>query len=83
MLTRHTMAVLLAILFLWLPCIFYTGTVASEKGYSPFRWGLGSLLFGPIALLAAVGLPVKSSRSQNERWENDPDILRARALSRR
>jgi hypothetical protein len=73
--------VFLFILFVWLPCTFYASTVASEKGFSGFRWGLGALLFGPVALIAAAGLPVKH-QSANGRWENDPDIQRAIARKR-
>lgn len=34
-----------------------TGTVAKEKGHSEGAWLLNGALFGPFALLAAVGLP--------------------------
>lgn len=38
-------------------CGLFTGTVAYEKGYESSGWFLGGALFGPFALLAAVGLP--------------------------
>ncbi len=74
------MLIALAFLFGWLPSGFYAATVASEKGYSGFRWGTGGFFFGPVALIAAVGLPIKESKSR--RWDNDPDIQRARAQTR-
>ena len=41
----------------------YASTVAGAKGYSPILWGLGGVLFGPFALLAAVGLPDLKTRA--------------------
>jgi hypothetical protein len=35
----------------------FTATIAGDKGYGGGKWVLAGLLFGPIALLAAVGLP--------------------------
>jgi hypothetical protein len=37
----------------------FTMTVASKKGYSSGAWFLGGLFFNLIALIAAVGLPLK------------------------
>jgi len=70
------MEIFLVFLFAWLPCTFYAATVSSEKGYNGFRWGLGAFFFGPVALIAAVGLPNKD-RATNSKWDNDPDIQRA------
>jgi hypothetical protein len=75
------MEIFLIFLFAWLPCTFYAATVSSEKGYSGFRWGFGAFLFGPIALIAAVGLPNREQLSKHK-WDNDPDIKRAMELSR-
>jgi hypothetical protein len=72
------MGIFLGFLFLWLPCTLYTAKVSSEKGYNGFSWGLGAFLFGPIALIAAVGLP-DNRQSTKSNWQNDPDILRAKA----
>lgn len=47
-------------------CAPFTATVASEKGYKFHNWFLGGLLFGPIALLAAVGLPDLKSQGQDK-----------------
>lgn len=74
------MFIAIAFLFGWLPSVLYAATVASEKGYSGFRWGAGGFLFGPVALIAAAGLPVKESKMR--KWENDPDIQRAMARTR-
>jgi hypothetical protein len=71
----------LAFLFRWLPSAFYAATVASEKGYSGFRGGVGGgFLFGPVALIGAVCQPVKESKRR--RWDNDPDIQSAMARTR-
>lgn len=41
----------------WLACAGFSGYLTHVKGYLMWAWvGLG-LLFGPIALLAAIGLP--------------------------
>ena len=44
--------VVLAVLF---AC--YTSAVAESKGHATSAWFCGGLFFGPLALLAAVGLP--------------------------
>lgn len=46
----------LGLFIFWLACSGYTATVAKEKGYGS-SWAIGGFLFGPIALLAAAGLP--------------------------
>tara|TARA_B100000212_G_scaffold310283_1_gene261251 strand:+ start:623 stop:856 length:234 start_codon:yes stop_codon:yes gene_type:complete len=33
-----------------------SSTIAEDKGHGEFAWGLVGFLFGPIGLLAAVGL---------------------------
>jgi hypothetical protein len=35
----------------------FTRTVAKAKGYEPVNWFMGGLFFGPVALIAAAGLP--------------------------
>ena len=40
----------------WLPCAFYSGATANSKGHGGMEWGIGGLLFGPVALVAAAGL---------------------------
>ena len=38
-------------------CALYSAQVASSKGHDPALWFLGGFLLGPLALLAALGLP--------------------------
>ena len=45
-----------AFIFIWIPCGIYTAVVAGEKGHVGINWFFGGLVFGPIALIAAVGL---------------------------
>ena len=45
------------LLFICLACAGYTGNVASSKGHDAGPWTVGGLLLGPLALLAALGLP--------------------------
>ncbi len=45
------------LIFAWIPIALYTGTVANVKGYKASSWTVGAFLFGPVALLAVVGLP--------------------------
>ena len=43
--------------FAWLACAIFSGIIASEKRYSGVAWFLLGVLFGPLTLLATVGLP--------------------------
>ena len=43
-------------------CAFFTSAVAGAKGHDDFPWMFGGFFFGPLALLAAVGLPDLKSR---------------------
>lgn len=45
--------------FAWLACGFFAGHLGDEKGRCGLCWLVLGLLFGPLALLAAVGLPSK------------------------
>ena len=45
-----------------LACAFLTSAVAETKGHGPLAWMAAGLFFGPLALLAAVGLPDLKSR---------------------
>jgi hypothetical protein len=40
----------------------FTETVAEEKGYKASNWFWGGFFFTIIALIAAVGLPVKTGK---------------------
>ena len=44
------------VIFLLVIFAVFTGYVAVEKGYSP-SWFVAGLFFGPVALIAAAGLP--------------------------
>ena len=50
---------ILLIVILLIASGYYCSVVAGEKGYNRTNWFLGGLLFGFLALLAAVGLPNK------------------------
>jgi hypothetical protein len=50
------------VFIIWLIFCGYTGVVAGSKGHDVTPWTVGGLLFGPIALLAAVGLPDLKTR---------------------
>ena len=41
---------------------FLAGKIAHAKGWSGFSWGLAGLLFGPLGLIAAAGLPDRRLR---------------------
>lgn len=41
----------------WIACGAYSATVAGSKGHKSIAWFFGGLLVGPIALIAATGLP--------------------------
>lgn len=51
------------LLVFWLACSGYTGVIAKAKGYGA-AWTVGGFLFGPVALLAATGLPDLVMRKQ-------------------
>ncbi len=40
----------------------YTQSVAGAKGHDGTAWGVGGFLFGPVALLASLGLPDLKTR---------------------
>jgi len=43
----------------WIACAAFSWILAGEKGYSKFGWFLLGVLFGPLALIATAGLPIK------------------------
>jgi hypothetical protein len=47
-------------LLVWFACGAFASHVASEKDRCGFCWFLWGVVFGPMALLAVVGLPDKS-----------------------
>ena len=52
---------LLAILFLWIPCAIFCGTIAEDKGHGAVWFGVG-LFFGPLGLLAVAALSDRKQR---------------------
>ena len=56
------MGFLIALLFLWIPCAIFCGTIAEDKGHSGIAWFWGGLLFGPIGLLAVAALSDRKLR---------------------
>ena len=48
---------ILLVILLAVVCASFSSNVAYSKGHVAGSWFLGGLLFGPLALLAAVGLP--------------------------
>lgn len=54
--------VVFLLLFVWIPCGFISGSVASSKGCSVGSWAVAGFLFGPIALIGAAGLPDRKLR---------------------
>ena len=49
-------SLIVLLILVWLPCAWLTGTVADAKGLKR-DWSITGLLFGPIALIAVVGMP--------------------------
>ncbi|MCP9776214.1 hypothetical protein [Cyanobium sp. WAJ14-Wanaka] len=47
---------ILLVLLLVLTCAAFSGRVAESKGHGGLSWGISGLVFGPLALLAAIGL---------------------------
>ena len=50
------------IIAIWVSSAFFTVTVATQKDCNGFLWFIGGLIFGPLALNAACGMPDKRSR---------------------
>lgn len=51
-------------LWLWLACAAYSSLLADAKGRSDGLWFLGGLLTGPVALIAAAGMPKREGRAE-------------------
>ena len=45
------------LLLLGVACACYSSHLAKSKGHAAGPWALGGLFLGPVALLAAIGLP--------------------------
>lgn len=57
------------VLITWLACGLFAGYVASEKNRCGICWFFWGVLFGPVALLASVGLPVHRASGNTKREE--------------
>ena len=58
------------LIFFWILCGLFASSIAGGKGHNGCMWFIGGILFGPLALLAAVGLnDIKSQRTQDELLE--------------
>ena len=54
---------MIAVVF-WILCGVFASTIAGGKGHGGCSWFLGGLLFGPLALIATLGL-----RDQKRDWD--------------
>lgn len=55
---------------IWIICGLFASSVASNKGHNGCMWCIGGFLFGPLAVLATLGLGDKiSQRKQDELLE--------------
>ena len=52
---------MLILLFL-IPCGFFSSTIAANKDYDRVNWFIAGLFFGPLGLIAIVGMPDKKLR---------------------
>lgn len=59
---EYLLPFLFPLLFGAFACAFFTSAVAGIKGHDDGPWMIGGFFFGPLALLAAVGLPDLKSR---------------------
>ena len=58
------------LIFFWILCGLFASSIAGGKGHNGCMWFIGGILFGPLALLAAVGLnDIKSQRTQDDLLE--------------
>ena len=52
------------IVVIWILCGVFAGTIAGGKGHGGCSWFLGGILFGPLALIATLGL-----RDRKRDWD--------------
>jgi len=50
------------LVILWLIFAAFSATIATAKNRSGFNWFVAGILFGPIGLLASMGMPVRRRR---------------------
>ena len=56
------MGFLLALLFLWIPCAIFCGTISEDKGHNGFSRFWAGLSFGPLGLVAVAALSDRKQR---------------------
>ena len=47
---------------LWIPCAFFSGVIADDKGHSGVAWFFGGLFLGPLGLVAVAALSDRKLR---------------------
>ena len=50
------------LVFFWLACGIYCGTISEDKGHNGFSWFWAGLLFGPLGLVAVAALSDRKQR---------------------
>ena len=76
------------VLILWIPCGIYASAIAASKEHNWLPWILGGLLCGPVALIAAAGLPDRKltryirilSEDQSETTKDVGSVTRQQSL---
>jgi hypothetical protein len=53
---------MIVVLF-WLTCAGFAAQIANAKNHDAISWFFAGLLFGPLGLLAACGLPDRTARN--------------------
>jgi hypothetical protein len=64
------MGIWISLAVIWVVCGGFAAYLASEKSRSGSVWFLLGLLFGPLGLIAAAGLPSASAGATNESPES-------------
>ena len=54
------------ILLIWMLCGIFSGVVAGNKGHGGCLWTVGGVFFGPLALIATLGLGDKNQRTKQD-----------------
>jgi hypothetical protein len=69
-----TIEVVLLVLAVAIVCCCLAARLAKRKGFDPATWGFAGLLFGPLGLLAAVGLPDYSTQLDRDMYRGRTTI---------
>ncbi len=68
----ETSTIIIILVVTGLVCGAYSAFVAGEKGYSSVAWFFGGFFCGIFALIAAVGLPVKTTSTPQSQSKENP-----------